>query len=186
MNDLRIVAVCGSLRRGSYNRMLLAAAQELLPEGVAIEVADIASLPLYNADLEERRPAAVVAFKEQVRRADALLIATPEYNHSVPGVLKNALDWASSPPEDNVLAGKPLAVIGASRGRLGTARAQMHLREVAVATGMVLVPHPEFLLPLAASQFDAEGGLREEDVRRRLHQVLSSLAAWTRRLAPRA
>jgi chromate reductase len=132
---IRVLGFAGSLRRGSYNRALLRAAQELAPAGMTIEVSDLAPIPLYNADVEaEGDPEPVAAFKAAIRRADALLIACPEYNHGVPGVLKNAIDWASRPPRSAALDRKPLALMGASPGMTGSARGQSQLRQAFVFT----------------------------------------------------
>ncbi|HEY3859953.1 MAG TPA: NADPH-dependent FMN reductase, partial [Gammaproteobacteria bacterium] len=129
---MKVLAMVGSLRKGSYNKMALHAAIELKPADMEIEVADIGALPLYDDDVRvEGYPPAVMKLREQVKAADALLFVTPEYNYSVPGVLKNAIDWASRPP-DQPLDGKPAAIMGASTGKLGTARAQYHLRQICV------------------------------------------------------
>ncbi len=145
-HELRVLGISGSLRRQSYNTAALRAAQELAPPGMRIETADISAIPLYNEDVRERGfPPAVEVFREQIRRADALLLVTPEYNYSIPGVLKNAIDWASRPPEQP-FAGKPAAVMGASPGFTGTARAQYHLRQAAVFLDLRLLNRPEVMI----------------------------------------
>jgi len=183
MKNLHLLGFSGSLRRGSFNSALLRAAAELLPEGVALEVLDLSPIPLYNRDVETAgTPEAVQNFKARIAAADALLIATPEYNYSIPGVLKNAIDWASRPPKDTPLSGKPLAIMGASGGGSGTMRAQMHLRHVAVFTNMLPLNKPEVYVTRAAEKFDAQGRLIDEPTRQRVRELLAALRDWTRRL----
>jgi chromate reductase len=180
---LSVLGIAGSLRRGSYNRGLIRAAVEVAPAGTTVVPYDLADLPMFNADVEaEGDPAAVAAFKRAIGEADALLIATPEYNHCVPGVLKNAIDWASRPARASVLTGKPVAIMGASTGGGGTARAQAHLRDGLSYTNGLVLPLPEVLVPLAASKFDAESSLTDPETREAVRDLLVSLAAWTRRM----
>ncbi|MBU0496197.1 MAG: NAD(P)H-dependent oxidoreductase [Chloroflexi bacterium] len=182
-DTLQVLGIAGSLRQGSYNRALLRAAQELAPAGMTITVLDLAPIPLYNADVQALGdPAPVVALKTAIRLADALLIATPEYNYSIPGVLKNAIDWASRPPAESPLRGKPLGIMGASTGSFGTVRAQLHLRQVCVFTQMLQLAKPEVLVTRARAKFDAEGQLADEDTREHVRRLLEALAEWTRRL----
>ncbi len=144
---VHVLGFAGSLREGSYNRAALRAAHELLPQGITLESFDLAPIPLYNADIEAiSAPPPVQAFKERIAVADALLIVTPEYNGSIPGVLKNAIDWASRPPGDTPLDGKPLAMMGASPGQLGTIRAQLYLREICAAVNMHPLSRPEVFI----------------------------------------
>jgi chromate reductase len=179
---LHILGFAGSLRRSSYNAGALRAAAELLPDGVTLEIYDLAPLPFYNQDFEgERTPEPVRHFKARIAAADALLIATPEYNYSVPGVLKNAIDLASRPAADQPLNGKPTAIFGAG-GRVGTARAQYHLRQIAVFTNMLVLNKPELLIQNAWEKFDAEGNLTDETTRQQLADLLLALVNWTRRL----
>jgi chromate reductase len=178
-----IKALCGSLRRDSYNRRLLQAAEELLPDGARLDVVEWRALPYYDEDLErEALPDSVVAFRQAIAEGDALLIASPEYNYSLPGGLKNALDWASRPPGRSVLAGKPAAVIGASRGLGGTIRAQSHLRLMAVGLDLMMLNKPEIYLTQAEERFSADGRLTDETARRLLAELLSRLIVWTRLL----
>ena len=178
-----VLGIAGSLRRGSYNRGLIRAAVEVAPAGTTVIPYDLADLPLFNADVEAQGdPPSVAAFKRAVREADALLIATPEYNHCVPGVLKNAIDWASRPARASVLTGKPVAIMGASTGGGGTARAQAHLRDGLSYTNGLVLPLPEVLVPFADSKFDAESTLTDPDTREALRDLLVSFAAWTRRM----
>lgn len=179
----RILGIAGSLRRASYNKGLLRAAQEVAPPGVEVEIFDLAPIPLYNADVEAAGdPEPVRLFKERIRAADALLIATPEYNYAIPGVLKNALDWAGRPPADSPLRQKPVALIGASTGMFGTVRAQLALRQVFVYTESYVLPRPELLVANARDRFDADGNLRDPEVRERLRAVVTALVAWAHRL----
>ena len=182
MGPIRILGIPGSLREASYNKAALRAAQELLPDGATLEVFDLQGLPAFNEDDERALPARVVELKAGIREADAILIATPEYNYSVPGVLKNAIDWASRPYGDNAWDGKPVAIMGASPGPRGTARAQYHLRQTFVFLNMYPVNRPEVMISNAAQRFDAQGRLVDEGSRARIRQLLETLVAWTRRL----
>lgn len=179
--DFRILGIPGSLRRGSYNRGLLWAAAESLPDGVSLEVCELDRIPHFNADvLAAGDPPAVHEFKEAIRDADALLIATPENNYSIPGVLKNALDWASRPNKASVLRGKPVGIIGASTGEGGTVRAQLALRQVFVLTDSPVMAQPELRVPFAAQKFDAEGRLTDEQTHARLAAFVVALVTWSR------
>ncbi len=178
--EFRILGISGSLRRNSYNTAALRAAQELLPEGATLEIFDLASIPLYDEDLPSLPPP-VQLLRKSIAAAAALLIATPEYNHSVPGVLKNALDWASHPP-DQPCDGKPVAVFGVSTGRFGTLRAQLHLREVCAALNMLVLNKPEVFITHAAKKFDAHGRLTDGEARQRIRALVEALIVWTHRL----
>lgn len=182
--QLVVCGLAGSLRRASLNRALLRAAQELAPAGMEIRIFDrMAEIPLFNADLEASGdPEAVIALRRAIADADALLIATPEYNHGVPGVLKNAIDWASRPARRSVLTGKPTAILGASPGVTGTARAQAQLRQSFVFTDTPALLQPEILVYRAREKFDAEGRLTDERTREFVVKLLEGLAGWTRRL----
>jgi len=183
VDQIKILGFAGSLRRASYNRGLIRAAAVSAPPGTTLEVYDLADIPLYNQDVEDAgEPASVMAFKRALASADALLIATPEYNHGMPGVLKNALDWASRPRASSPLHDKPIAVAGASPGRGSTARAQAQLREAAVFTGACVMPLPELLIASAATHFDHEGNLVDPETRADLVQLVAALRAWTIRL----
>jgi chromate reductase len=182
---LRVIGVAGSLRAGSYNRALLRAAQELVPAGLGIEVADLVDLPMFNADVDARgTPAAVTQLRILIRDADGLLLVTPEYNHGVPGVLKNAIDWLSQPLRGNVLEGKPTAIMGASTGMAGTARAQTQLRQSFVLTNTPVMLQPEVLVARAQERFDPGGRLTDEPTRRFLSLFLDQFAAWLVRQRP--
>ena len=177
-----ILGIAGSLRRASYNRAALRAATKLVPDGVTLDVAELDGIPGFNQDDEQTPPAAVVELKRRIREADAVLFVTPEYNYSVPGVLKNAIDWASRPYGDSAWSGKPAAIMGASVGAIGTARAQYHLRQIFVFLNMFAINQPEVMIGNAATRFDADGTLTDDTTRKLIRQLLENLAAWTRRL----
>ena len=177
---IKIVGIAGSLRRASYNRAALREAKQLVPGDASLETFELDGIPGFNEDLERAPPARVVELKARVRAADAILIVTPEYNYSVPGVLKNAIDWGSRPYGDSAWAGKPVAVMGASVGVLGTARAQYHLRQSFVFLNMFPLNQPEVMIANAAQKFDANGRLTDEKAKELIARLLRSLVAWTR------
>src|SRR3954453_12255905 len=181
---VRILGIAGSLRRGSYNRAALRAAAQLVPPEATLDVFDLDGLPGFNEDDEQDPPAKVVELKRRIRAADALLFVTPEYNYSIPGVLKNAIDWASRPYGDSAWGGKPAAIMGASIGAIGTARAQYHLRQIMVFLNMFPINQPEVMIGQAATRFDAAGNLTDDTTRDFIRQLLASLVTWTRRLQP--
>lgn len=177
---LRVLSIAGSLRAGSYNRALVRACEELAPDGVRIATWDrLQEVPPYDADAEGA-PEAVADLRDEISAADALLIATPEYNHSVPGVLKNAIDWASRPARRSPLAGRPTMIIGAAAGMGGTMRAQIHLREILYSTVSPVFPGPEVYVSFARQKFDETGALVDDATREHLGAVLESFAAWAR------
>lgn len=181
-DELKVLGISGSLRKGSINSAALRAAVELAPPGMTIETFDIAPIPLYNEDVKEQGfPEPVQRLREAIRAADALLLVTPEYNYSVPGVLKNAIDWASRPPEQPFLD-KPIAIMGASPGALGTARAQYHLRQCFVFLNAPVLLRPEVMIAQAGQKFDASGKLTDETTAKFIGDLLAALAAWTLRL----
>ncbi|MGE0706108.1 MAG: NADPH-dependent FMN reductase [Vicinamibacterales bacterium] len=181
-----VVGIAGSLRKGSLNRALLRAAVELAPARLSIAIHEIADVPFYNADVEAvETPQSVEALRTAIGKADALLIATPEYNHGVPGVLKNTLDWLSRPPRGSVMNEKPVAILGASQGMTGTARAQAQLRQAFVFTNSYAMPHPEILVARAREKFDEEGQLTDEATRKFLAGFLERFAQWIARFAAR-
>src|SRR6476646_37712 len=160
MANIKILGIAGSLRKGSFNRMALKVAQGLVPAGATLDALDLPDLPGFNQDNEKTPPAAVSELKAKIRAADAILLVTPEYNYSIPGVLKNAIDWASRPYGDSAWIGKPVAVMGASVGVIGTARAQYHLRQVFVFLDMDPVNQPEVMIN-ASKSFDDQGNLTD-------------------------
>jgi len=179
---LRILGIAGSLRRDSYNRAALRAATKLVPKGATLDVFELSGIPGFNQDDEQNPPEKVVELKRRVREADAILFVTPEYNYSVPGVLKNAIDWASRPYGDSAWNGKPVAIMGASIGGIGTARAQYHLRQIFVFLDMFPVNQPEVMIGNAASRFDAEGNLTDETTKDYIRKLLQALVEWTARI----
>jgi chromate reductase len=180
--DFSILGIPGSLRKASFNRHALVAAQALVPAGAALEIFELEGIPPFNQDQEKQPPTRVTELKAKVRAADAILFATPEYNYSIPGVLKNAIDWASRPYGDNAWQGKPVAVMGASVGILGSARAQYHLRQCFVFLNMYPVNQPEVLIASAAQRFNERGELTDETSRELIRKLLAELVAWTKRL----
>src|SRR5215207_8535738 len=179
---IRILGIAGSLRRDSYNRAALRAATQLVPEGTSIEIFELDGIPGFNEDEEQNPPAKVVELKRLIREADAILFVTPEYNYSVPGVLKNAIDWASRPYGDSAWNGKPAAIMGASVGAIGTARAQYHLRQMFVFLNMFPVNQPEVMIGNASERFDENGNLTDDTTKDLIRQLLQNLVSWTRRL----
>lgn len=180
---VRVLGIPGSLRRGSYNRGLLRAAQEVAPHGVRIELHELHDIPLYDEDVRQHgTPEPVARLNAAITAADAVLIATPEYNWSIPGVLKNAIDWVSRPPASSPLRRKPVAVIGASSGLSGTIRAQLALRQVLFSLECYVLPKPDLWVREAGQLFDHEGRLTDQETRQRLHELLVALVDWTQRL----
>jgi chromate reductase len=185
--DLDVLGIAGSLRRDSHNRAVLRAAQELAPAGMAIRIWEgLGTIPLYDGDVEEKgMPSAVTELHAGVERAGAVLVVTPEYSQSVPGVLKNALDWAARPPGKSSFRGKVVAIAGASPGALGTARAQMDLRRILAAMGAFVVPSPEVLVSQVHQKRDPSGRLTDEATRKFLGRLLEELQRWVARLSTR-
>ena len=184
---INVVTISGSLRKSSYNTALMHALPGLAPDSMRLtEAPTFREMPLYNADVEAAGdPEPVAALKAAIGAADALLIVTPEYNYGVPGVLKNAIDWASRPPSSSVLDGKPIALMGATPGRTGTARAQLALRQSFVFTRSPVLPGPEVLVAEAHEKFAPDGTLRDEATREHVRELLQRLVRWTERLRPR-
>ena len=179
---VRILGIAGSLRRQSYNRAALRAAAGLVPEGAVIEIFELDGIPGFSEDDEQNPPAKVAELKRLIREADAILFVTPEYNYSVPGVLKNAIDWASRPYGDSAWNGKPAAIMGASIGTIGTARAQYHLRQMMVFLNMFPINQPEVMIANAHERFDAEGKLTDDATKEFIGRLLQNLVEWTRRI----
>ena len=182
MENINILGIAGSLRQSSYNRAALRAAKSLIPDNAVLNIFELDGIPGFNQDDEQNPPERVVELKKRVLAADAILFVTPEYNYSIPGVLKNAIDWASRPYGESVWNGKPAAIMGASIGTLGTARAQYHLRQCCVFLNMFPLNNPEVMIPNAADRFDADGKLVDDKSRQLIAQLLQSLVAWTLRL----
>ena len=181
---IKILGFAGSLRKDSYNQALLRAAQKFVPVGEAeIEVFDIGSFPLYNQDIEaeDKRPPAITAFKDKLRQSDAVLMVTPEYNYSFSGALKNAIDWGSRPYGDNSFDNKPVAIMGATIGNLGSSRAQYHLRQTCVFLNAHPLNRPEVMVSLAQDKFK-DGELVDEATKEHVRKQLAALVVWTRQL----
>ncbi len=181
---VHILGFAGSLRKRSHNRALLRAAQEMLPSGVTMEIFDLDDLPFFNSDVEAAgTPDAVLAFRAAMQRADALLIASPEYNYSVTGVLKNALDWASrkGPDERPPLDGKVVGIMGAGGG-FGTIRSQLHLREILQHNDTFVLPRPQVTLARAGAHFDENGRLVDERSRAKVQALLDAVHQWVLKL----
>ncbi|MCL4374805.1 NAD(P)H-dependent oxidoreductase [Patescibacteria group bacterium] len=180
---IKILGIAGSLRKGSINQAALRAAQDLVPKNATLDIfASLKDMPPFNQDQETNLPEVVKRFKSAIRRSDAVLFATPEYNYSIPGVLKNAIDWASRPYGDSAWEGKPVAIMGASVGIVGTARAQYHLRQVFVFLNMFPLNRPEVMIPNAQEKFDGQGNLTDAYTKEKIKQLLESLVDWTKRL----
>jgi chromate reductase len=181
MSKVKILGISGSLRKGSYNLSALRAAQQLAPPNVEIEIFDLHGIPPFSEDDEKNPPQRVTEFKRKIREADAILFVTPEYNYSIPGVLKNAIDWASRPYGDNAWSGKPVALMGASIGNLGSARAQYHLRQVFVFLNVHALNQPEIMIANASQKFDADGNLTDEKTKEMITRLLNELVEWAKR-----
>jgi chromate reductase, NAD(P)H dehydrogenase (quinone) len=180
VNEIKILGIVGSLRKDSYNHFALKAAQDLLPDGAVLNLIELHDIPVFNQDDEMAMPAAVLEFKQKILAADAILFATPEYNYSVAGALKNAIDWASRPYGESAWTGKPAAVMGVSTGRLGTARAQYHLRQILVTLDMPTVNQPEVMIGDAAQRFGPDGRLTDEPTRQSMQTLLEALVQLAR------
>lgn len=183
---MQLLALSGSLRKESFNTKLLHAAGECLPEDVRFVFADCAGIPLYNSDIDkEIKPEPVASLFQAITDCDGILIATPEYNYSIPGVLKNTIDWVSRPAYKSVLVGKPTGILSAAKGPVGGAQSQGHLRQVFSATLTPVVPSPPFFLPMAQDKFDEDGRLVDDVVRHRLDRYMKDFIAWVTLMSER-
>jgi chromate reductase len=182
MDTINSLGIAGSLRQGSYNRAALRAAKYLRPDDANLEIFELDGIPGFNQDEERNPPGKVIELKTRVRSADAILFVTAEYNYSIPGVLKNAIDWASRPYGESAWEGKPVAIMGASIGMMGSSRAQYHLRQCCVYLNMHPLNSPEVMIPFAAERFDTDGNLTDDKSREFIAQLLQNLVHWTRRL----
>lgn len=181
-NKIHILSILGSLRKESYNKALLDLASDLTPPGAEMESIDLNGIPLFDQDLELDPPQKVRDLKEKIRGADSLLFVTPEYNYSIPGVLKNAIDWASRPYSENPFAQKPVAFMGASIGMLGTARCQYHLRQCCVFLNMLPLNYPEVMVPLVQDKVDLNGRIIDKLTQEKVGGLLNALVDWTMKL----
>ncbi len=177
---LTFAAFAGSLRTGSYNRMLLDELVRRAPQNIRIEVLDLREMPLFNMDLEKDPPPAVKRLRETIRKADGLIIVSPEHNGIIPAVTKTVIEWASRPPDDSVLDGKPAAVLGASTGGFGTVKAQLNIRQIATVEGVYFLQDPEVRVTRVQTKFDDKGKLTDEALGAQLVEFLDALARWTR------
>jgi chromate reductase len=182
MNKIKILGISGSLRRESYNTALLRAAAKLLPAEAELEILTLEKLPFYNQDLEYTNIPAIIEFKEKIKNADAILFSSPEYNYTIPGVLKNAIDIASRPWGENSFAGKPAAIMGASMGASGAAKAQYHLRQSMVWLDMYPLNKPEFMLGTAQDKINEKGEITDEKTNEKIAELLVALVDWTRKI----
>lgn len=179
-DSIHVLGICGSLRRGSYNAALLRAASELLPAGMTLQTHDLRSIPLFDGDVEAAGlPASVTALQAAIREADGVLIATPEYNYSIPGVLKNSIDWVSR-GKNQPLGGKPVALMGASAGGFATVRSQLALRQVLLALDARDLQRPEVHVANAGKLVSPEGVLTDEGTREKIRAMLAAFAVWIR------
>jgi chromate reductase len=176
---ISILGFAGSLRKDSYNKAILHAAAGLVQDNAELSIFDLEGIPPFNQDLEKEPPEKVKDFKTKIRIADAILISTPEYNYSIPGVLKNSIDWASRPYGDNALEGKPVAIMGASIGMIGTARSQYHLRQCFIFLNMYPLNRPEVMVPFAHEKIDKEGKVTDSKTLEKIRELLLSLIDWT-------
>lgn len=182
---MKILGISGSLRKNSLNTAALRACQSLLPDSATMELFDISTIPLYNEDVRELGfPESVQMLREKIAAADALVIAAPEYNYSIPGVLKNAIDWASRPPSQP-FDGKPIALLGVTPGGLGTSRSQYHLRQVFIYLNGLLLNRPEVMISAGPSKFDAEGKLTDKETAEKISKMLIALQEWTQKIGGR-
>jgi chromate reductase len=181
-DEVKILGIAGSLRRQSYNRAALQAAVQLAPFGITLSTFALDGIPSFNQDHEQEPPPVVQEFKTAILQADAILIVTPEYNYSVPGVLKNAIDWASRPYGSSAWDKKPVGVMGASIGMLGTARAQYHLRQMFVFLNMFPLNQPEVMIANAGEKFNADGQLKDAKTAHKILELVETLADWAKLL----
>lgn len=178
---IKILGIAGSLREKSFNKMLLMEAVRLAPKNATVEILDIADIPSYNQDLEEKMPQAVIDLKNKIKESDAILFVTPEYNYSIPGVLKNVIDWGSRPYGDNTWDRKPVAIMGATIGGFGTIRAQSHLRQTFLFTNMFPV-NAELYVSSAHEKFDRDGNLNDVEIKGKIETLTQNLVDWTKKL----
>lgn len=181
MGTINILGIAGSIRKNSFNKATLRAAQALMPEGAELRTIEIDTLPLFNEDIEKNPPQAVTDLKRSIKEANGILLVTPEYNYSVSGVLKNAIDWASRPYGDSAWVAKPALIMGASVGLFGSARAQYHLRQICVSLNMHVLNQPEIMIAKAAEKFDREGNLIDDSTKEHIQKAMKALIEWTKR-----
>lgn len=176
---LTFAAYAGSLRKGSYNKMLLNALVTLAPPSIHIDRLDISEIPIFNMDLEDNPPPAVTHMRESIRSADGLIIVSPEHNGVIPAVTKNVIEWASRPPDDSVLDGKPAAVIGGSISGFGTIKAQLNIRQISIAEGLYFLQDPQVRVSRVHTKFNDKGELIDDDLKADLVEFLEAMVRWT-------
>ncbi len=179
--NYNLLAISGSLRTGSYNTALVRAFQKHVPEGAVLEIADISSIPLFNQDFEKELPVAVVDLKKKISSVDGIIISTPEYSRSIPGVLKNVLDWTCRPYGESAWKGKPVFVVGATSGHVGTAVAQAVVKSVLLPIGAYVLGTPEFYLMSAQEKFDAEGTLIDENTKEHITKAYGAFLPFVQK-----
>ena len=179
---LTFAAYAGSLRKGSYNKLLLEALVKLAPPNIRIDTLDLSEIPLFNMDLEKNPPEAVTRMRETIRKADALIIVSPEHNGIIPAVTKTVIEWASRPPDDSVLDGKPAAVLGGSPGYWGTAKAQLVIRQIATVEGVYFLQEPEVRVSRVNTKFNDKGELIDDELAQTLVEFVHAMAVWTHKI----
>lgn len=176
---LKIIGICGSLRKKSINRILLEMVKEYIPENTQFEIVEIGNLPFFNQDNETNPPSEVIQFRNTIKNADAIIFTTPEYNYSISAVLKNAIEWGSRPYGLVVLNGKPVAIMGASTGMIGTARAQGHLRQICAQVNMYPLNKPEVLVTSANEKIDQDGNIIDTHTKDKIKELVNALINWS-------
>ncbi|MDO8610210.1 MAG: NAD(P)H-dependent oxidoreductase [bacterium] len=181
-NNFKIIGICGSLRKGSYNRIALEYVKKNIPENVDFEIIEIGNLPFFNQDIELNPPELVIQFREKIKNAQALIIASPEYNYSISSVLKNALEWGSRPYANSVLQRKPVAIMGVSTGMMGTVRAQFQLRQILVQINMLPLNRPEVFITFAKTKFDENGNIVDIHTQEKIKELTLALIDWSKKI----
>ncbi len=184
-NKLKIVGLCGSLRKDSFNRKALNSVKKFLPENIDFEIVEIGHLPFFNQDLENNPPPMVTEFREKIKAADGILFATPEYNYSISAVLKNAIEWGSRPYANAVMNKKPVAIMGASTGMIGTGRAQYHLRQMCVQVDMYPLNRPEVMITFASDKFDPAGNIIDKHTEEKIQELVTAFIDWINKISVR-
>jgi len=180
---MKIVGICGSLRKDSLNRKALNVSKKFFPENVEFEIVGIGDLPLFNQDLEADPPQSVSKFREKIKSSDGILFAMPEYNYSVSSALKNAIEWGSRPYGTAVLTGKPAAIMGVSAGMMGTGRAQYHFRQICVQVDIHLFNKPEILIPFGQDKFGQDGNMTDKHTEEKIKELVDALIVWTKKFS---
>lgn len=180
---LKIIGICGSLRKDSLNRKALNFSKKFFPKDVEFTIIEIGDLPLFNQDLESSPPTSVNEYREKIKSADGILFAAAEYNYSISAVLKNAIEWGSRPYGTAVLKGKPVAIMGVSTGMMGTGRGQYHLRQICVQVDMYPLNRPEVMIPFGREKFEQDGSLHDERTEEKIKKLVDALIIWTKKFS---